>query len=285
MTERKSPTVRRRRLGLELRRLREQAGLTCEQAGAHLDCSASKVSRIETARVPVRILDVQAMCDLYHATADEIATLGALARESKQRGWWHTFDDVLPGWFQTYVGLEAEATSIRTYEIQLVPGLLQTEGYARAILEAGDLAPITPDDLARALALRMTRQDLLVGPNPPQLWVVLSEAVLVRVVGGPDVMRDQLLYLAELCDRRGITIQVIRNEQGAHPAMNTPFVLLGFPEREDPGVVYIDFLTGGLYLEKPDEVDRYTLTFNHLVAASLPPRQSAQLVRSVAKDH
>ena len=233
---RTSPTVRRRRLGTELRRLRELAGLTCEQAGEHLRCSASKISRIETARVPARVVDVQALGKLYRATADQLAVLVMLARESKTQGWWQRFDGVLPDWFATYVGLEAEAVGIRTYEIELVPGLLQTEGYARALFESAELNP--PVDVEAAVAIRRSRQEILLGENPPQLWAVLSEAALRRTVGGPAIMRDQLLHLIDIGELRNVTIQVIRADAGAHPGMGTPFVILSFPDRADPRCIW-----------------------------------------------
>jgi transcriptional regulator with XRE-family HTH domain len=285
MTVRKSPTVRRRRLGLELRRLREAAGKTCEQAGDHLDCSASKISRIETARVPARVVDVQALCQLYGAAEEQAANLVTLARESKQEGWWQTFDDAFPDWFGTYLGLEAEAASIRTYEIQLVPGLLQTEGYARALYEVHEGNEGNKlEEIEVAWTTRLIRQEILDGGNAPRYWVVLSEAALRRVIGGRAVMRDQLLHLAEVTDRPNITIQVITNEQGAHPAMYAPFVILDFPERADPGVVYLEHLAGALYIDKPDQVDRYGVAFDHLVATALPPKQSTDLIRRVAKE-
>jgi transcriptional regulator with XRE-family HTH domain len=281
MTMRQSPTVRRRRLGIDLRRMREESNLTCEQAGDHLDCSASKISRIETARVPARPLDVQALCQLYGATEEQTANLVTLARESKNQGWWQRYDDVLPGWFETYVGLESEAAAIRTYEMELVPGLLQTEGYARALYEVGDF---TPETMERAWTTRLERQELLSGPNPPRYWAVISESALHREVGGPSVLRDQLLRLSELTDDSNITIQVIPRQLGAYPGMFTPFVVLTFPERSDPGVVYLEYLAGCLYLDRPEEVDRYMLVFDHLVASALPPRDSVELIRSVAKD-
>jgi transcriptional regulator with XRE-family HTH domain len=281
MSVRHSPTVRRRRLGAELRRLREAAGMTCEQAGEYLDCSASKISRIETARVPARTVDVQALCQLYRAGEEQVASLLALVREAKQTGWWQRFDDILPDWFETYVGLEVAAAAIRTYEIQLIPGLLQTEGYARALFECGDLGRST--DIDRAVDIRRARQEVLTGESPPQYWAILSEAALQRMVGGTGVMRDQLLHLIEMSQLTNVTIQVIRNDLGAHPGMLTPFVLLGFPERADPRVVFVDYLTGALYLEKPDEVDRYDLAFSHLVAAASAPVQSIEYVRELAK--
>jgi transcriptional regulator with XRE-family HTH domain len=278
---RSSPTVRRRRLGSELRHLREAAGLTCEQAADHLMCSASKISRLETARVPARALDVQALCLLYEAGEEQTGALVALARESKTEGWWQRFDGVLPDWFGTFVGLEAEAAAIRTYEIQLIPGLLQTEGYARALFETADLGG--PESIEANVAIRRSRQQVLRGENPPQYWAVLSEAALNRLVGGPAIMRDQLLYLTEISELRNVTIQVIRDAAGAHPGMVTPFVILSFPDRADPEVTFVDYLTGALYLEKREEVDQFRLAFNHLVAAAISPQQSVDLIRTTAK--
>jgi transcriptional regulator with XRE-family HTH domain len=279
MSVRHSPTVRRRRLGAELRRLREAAGMTCEQAGEHLDCSSSKISRIETARVPARALDVQALCQLYGASAELTGRLVALARESKQAGWWQQYD-VLPDWFETYVGLEAAAATIRTYEIQLIPGLLQTPDYARALFEHSELNG--PHDVDRLVSVRRARQEILKGDPEPQYWAILSEAALQRTVGGRDVMRDQLHHLATISGHRNVTIQVIPNNVGAHPGMTTPFVVLGFADRDDPQIVFLDYLTGALYLEKSNELARYELVFNHLVAAALPPRVSVEFIESVA---
>ncbi len=281
MSVRQSPTVRRRRLGAELRRLRDRAGMTCEQAGEHLDCSASKISRMETARVAARIIDVQALCQLYNAGEELTANLLALAREAKTPGWWQRFDDGVPDWFDTFLGMESVAASIRTYEVQLIPGLLQTDGYARALFEQSELANAATVD--RAVEIRSVRRATLTSDAPPQYWAILSEAVLSRMVGGPGVMRDQLLHIAELSAHRHVTIQIIKNNLGAHPGMTTPFVILGFPDRADPQVVFIDYLTGALYLEKPEEVDRYNLAFNHLVASAIPPRQSVEFIIDVAK--
>jgi transcriptional regulator with XRE-family HTH domain len=271
--------VRRRRLGAELRRLREAAGMTCEQAGEHLDCSSSKISRMETARVPARAVDVQVLCQLYRASEELTARLIALARESKQAGWWQQYD-VLPDWFETYVGLEAAAATIRTYEIQLVPGLLQTPDYARALFEHSELNG--PREVERSVSVRRARQEILKGDPVPQYWAIVSEAALQRMVGGREVMRDQLRHLCTMGGLSNVTIQVIPNSVGAHPGMTTPFVILGFADREDPQIVFLDYLTGALYLEKPNELSRYELVFNHLVAVAMPPRQSVEFIEFAA---
>jgi hypothetical protein len=255
--------------------------MTCEQVGEKLDCSASKISRIETARVAARILDVQALCRLYHADEEVSANLVTLAKEAKTPGWWQRFDDGVPDWFDTFLGMESVAATIRTYEVQLIPGLMQTDGYARALFEQSELA--SAETVERAVEIRAVRRATLTSETPPQYWAILSEAVLSRMVGGPAVMRDQLLHIADLSAQRHVTVQIIRNSLGAHPGMTTPFVILGFPDRADPQVVFIDYLTGALYLEKPEEVDRYTLAFNHLVASAIPPRQSVELIVETAK--
>jgi transcriptional regulator with XRE-family HTH domain len=281
MSVRHSPTVRRRRLGTELRRLREYAGITCEQAAEQLGCSTSKISRMENARVPARLIDVQALCQLYRADAALTEQLVQLTRDAKTPDWWQSFDDAVPDWFETFLGMEAAANAIRTYEIQLIPGLLQTEGYIRALLEQA--VAQSAQNTERIISLRQSRQQLLHAEHSCTYWAIVSEAALCRLVGGPEVMRDQLLHVAELAELDNVTVQVIPNESGAHPAMATPFVIIGFPERADPDVVFLDHLTGALYLEKPHEVAVYDRAFNHLIAAALPPRQSVERIRAAGK--
>lgn len=271
-----SPTVRRRRLGSELRRLREAAGLSNEDAAGHLGCSSSKISRMENGRVPFNWRDVRDLLTLYQVPEEEAEPLLAIARESRQRGWWHDYSAVLPPWFEVYVGLEAEATSIRTYQAQLVPGLLQTEAYARALLVAG-----RSDEVERQVGLRMKRQEVLTKPGAPQLWAVLDEAVLRRPVGGAEVMRQQLRYLADLA-LANVTVQVLPYSAGAHPAMLGAFVILEFGESE---VIYLEDLSSALYLEKPEEIRRYSVTFDVLRAEALGQEQSANLMRQIAGEY
>jgi hypothetical protein len=246
-----------------------------------LGCSASKVSRLENARVPARPVDVQALCTAYRVPEDVTARLVALAREAKHPGWWQQFDDAVPDWFETFLGMEAVTSSILTYEIQLVPGLLQTEGYIRALFDHAGHGRAEHAD--RTVSVRRSRQDVLLANPGRHYWAILSEAALHRLVGGPAVMRDQLLHIADVAELPNVTVQVISNDHGAHPGMNTPFVILSFPDREDPDVVFLDYLTGALYLERPEEVCCYHRAFNQLIAAALPPRQSAALVREVGK--
>jgi transcriptional regulator with XRE-family HTH domain len=278
-----SPTVRRRRLAAELRALREAARLTCDEVADHLECSASKISRVETGRVSVSPRDVRDMLELYGVEPQQRESLVQLARESRQKGWWHAYSDAIQPRFATYVGLEDAAAEIRTYEVNLIPGLLQTEDYARTVIGAGNLTG-TQEDVERRVALRMARQPTLTGDSPPQLWAVLDEAALRRTVGGPGLMRLQLDHLVDLAAMPNVAVQVIPFTAGAHPGMGKPFVILAFPERADPDVVYLEDLTSTLYLEDVDEIDRYNMLFNHLRATALSFEESASLITSVAKD-
>jgi transcriptional regulator with XRE-family HTH domain len=283
MTGEHSPTVRRRRLAAELRALREAAKLTCEEVAEHLECSASKISRVETGRVSVSPRDVRDMLALYGVDPQQLDSLVQLARESRQKGWWHAYSDTMQPRFATYIGLEDAAAEIRTYEVNLIPGLLQTEDYARGIISAGNLTG-TQEDVERRVALRMARQPMLIsGANPPQFWAVLDEGVLHRTVGGRGLLRLQLDHLLQLGDLPNVAVQVIPFTAGAHPGMGKPFVILAFPERADPDVVYLEDLTSTLYLEDVDEIDRYNVLFNHLRATALSFEESAALITSVAK--
>ena len=283
MTGEHSPTVRRRRLASELRALREAAKLTCEEVAEHLECSASKISRVETGRVSVSPRDVRDMLALYGVHPQQLDSLVQLARESRQKGWWHAYSDTMQPRFATYIGLEDAAAEIRTYEVNLIPGLLQTEDYARTVINAGNLTG-TLEDVERRVALRMARQPMLLsGSNPPQFWAVLDEGVLHRTVGGTGLMHLQLDHLLEIADMPNVAVQVIPYTAGAHPGMGKPFVILSFPERADPDVVYLEDLTSTLYLEDVDEIDRYNVLFNHLRATALSFEESAALITSVAK--
>jgi transcriptional regulator with XRE-family HTH domain len=283
MATEQSPTVRRRRLALELRRLREAARLTCEEVAEHLECSASKISRVETGRVSVSPRDVRDMLELYNVPAQQRDSLVQLARDSRQKGWWHAYSDTIQPQFATYVGLESAASGIRVYEVNLIPGLLQTEDYARTILKAGTMSG-SQEDVERQVSLRMARQPVLTRADPPMLWTVLDEAALRRRVGGTELMRVQLEHVLELSSLKNVAMQVIPFGAGAHPGMGRPFVILGFPERIDTDVVYLEDLTSAFYLEDVEEVDRYNVFFNHLRATALSFEDSAALVTSVLKE-
>ncbi|PXY33052.1 transcriptional regulator [Prauserella sp. PE36] len=274
MTRGQGPTVRRRRLASELRRLREAADLTIDEVGEKLECSASKVSRIETGHVGVTPRDARDMLELYGVRGDEQEALVQLAREARKRGWWHAYNEVFTG---TFVGLEADASSLRAFQALLVPGLLQTRRYAHAVIRA--MRPDAEDtEIGRRVAARMERQQLLRDPHPPEYWAVIDEAVLHREVGGTEVMAEQLARLLEVAQLPHVTIQVVPFNAGAHPGMEGPFLILGFPEQADHDVVYVDSTSTGLYLELEADVRRYALMFDHLRAAALKPDDSIQVI-------
>jgi transcriptional regulator with XRE-family HTH domain len=278
-----SPTVRRKRLGIELRRLREEAGLTCEQVGQQLDCSGTRISRIETGRISIRPGDVRELLEIYGITGAEADALVLLAREARRKGWWHTYGRVLPPWFEAYVGLEAAAVRFRDFQSMVVPGLLQTEDYARAVLRAAP-DPGSAEDIDRQVALRMERQAILGQANPPYLWVVLTESVVRVHVGGPAVMRAQLRRLLDVAERSNVTLQVLPFSTAAHVHPISPFTILEFPDAGDPTVVYLEHLTGSLFLEAAEEIARYTVVFDQLRAEALGTAPSMDLIASVAAE-
>jgi transcriptional regulator with XRE-family HTH domain len=273
-----SPTVRRRRLAAELRRLRESAELTIDEVGEKLECSASKISRIETGHVGVTPRDVRDMLEVYGIEDDGREALVQLAREARKKGWWHAYNEVFTG---SFVGLETDASSLHTHQALLVPGLLQTEGYTRAVIRA--IRPdVTESDMERRVAARVVRQRLLTDAHPPEYWAVIDEAALRRKVGGPEIMRAQLERLVELAALPHVTLQVVPFSAGAHAGMEAPFLILGFPEQADPDVVYVENTTSGVYLEQPSDVHRYTLMFDHLRAAALKPDDTVAMVEQAA---
>jgi transcriptional regulator with XRE-family HTH domain len=276
---RQSPTVRRRRLGMELRRLREAAGLTIDQVADRLECSDSKISRIETAHVGVTPRDVRDMLELYGVAGEQRDQLVQIAREARQRGWWHAYGDTKES---TYVGLEVAAASIRSFQAQVVPGLFQTTDYARAVIRA--INPnLRPEEVERQLALRMARQPILT-EDPPELWVVIDEAVLCRSVGERGVMAEQLHHLTEVAELSTVTLQVLPFSAGEHAGMDGAFSILSFPEPADPEVVYLEHATSDLFLERAEDVRRYTLLFDHLRAAALRPGDSTAVISRMLKD-
>ncbi len=268
-----SPTVRRRRIARELRQLRERAGMTLDVAARQLDMSKSNLSRIENAQIGIKPRDVRAALALYQVTGNDAEALIEIARGAQQRGWWQHYSDVLPEWFEFYVGLEAEASTLRTYEAEAVPGLLQTEAYAREVyrLTAGE------EDVDRKVAARLRRQDVLRSDDPVELSVVLNEAVLLRPVGGRPVMAGQLAHLETAAQLPNVTVQVLPFEAGGHPAMNSPYVILTFADAADAAVVYLENLTTGLALEEAGQVRSYSLVHERLSRLALDP--AASLVR------
>jgi len=274
-----SPTLRKRRLVSELRRLREVAELTIEEVGERLECSASKISRIETGRVGVSPRDVRDMLTAYGADTAALEELVQLAREARRKAWWDEFGDIVPG---RYVGYEADADSIRSYQGLMIPGLLQCEAYTRALICQG-LPNASTAEIDRRVRLRKARQALLREDDPLRLHAVIDEAALRRLVGGPKVMREQLARLLEIGALQNVVMQVVPFDAGGHAAMDGPFVILSFPERLDPDVVYIESTRSGVYLEQQSDVLSYAEMFERLVSASLPQRESFALITEVAR--
>ena len=272
-----SPTVRRRRLAAELRRLRAMVEVTQQQAAAHLGCTQAKIGRFETAKRSPSVGDVSALLDFYEVVGAEREQLIALARDARKRGWWHPYSDVLPEWYETYVGLESEASTIHTYEAEAIPGLMQTQDYAFALTKA-TLIRADESEIARRVELRMQRQQRVAGSNPAELWAVIGEVALRRCVGGPDVLRDQLEHVLKLAELPHVTLQVMPLDAGAHPAQAGPFVILRYSDRADPDVVYLETHVGGLYLEREIELSNYMRMMDHLRAHALNPEGSIQLI-------
>jgi transcriptional regulator with XRE-family HTH domain len=281
LAPRPSPTARRRRLATMLRQMREARQLSCADAGKAAGWSESKISRIETGRVGVRQPDLERLLDLYEIGGDARAALLVLRRQATHSGWWHSYADALPSWFENYVGLEDGAKSLFTYQNQLVHGLMQTEDYATAVIRAAQ--PFAGnDDVERQLAARATRQALLTAASPLQVWAVFDEAVLRRPVGGIGTMRAQLHRLREIAALPNVTLQVLPFDTGAHASMGTSFELLQFPEAGDTAIVYIEDHTSSQYLEAAADADRYTLIFDHLRATALSPERSREFISQVA---
>jgi transcriptional regulator with XRE-family HTH domain len=272
--------VRRRRLRSELRRLRSERGLTTEdvQRLSEGDIRSYSLSRWETGDRSIRPSDLRVLLDIYEVTGETAEDLLTLARQGKERGWWQKFTSVMPEGFQMYVGLETEASAIREYAAELMPGLLQTDGYYRSFLET---APVDPA-VDRKIEVRMARQERLTGDDPPRYWAVLNEAVVRRQVGGPEVMRGQLAHLADIARQPNVTIQVLPFSAGAHPAMEGSFSILGFRETLDPDVAYQENQAGSVYVEEADEIDRYDQAFSHLMAKAMSAEDSARLIAEAA---
>jgi hypothetical protein len=275
------PTVLRMLLGVQLRRLREAKRATLDDAGKVIRASPAKISRLETGRVAFKDRDIADLLTFYGVTGEEErGTLLALAQQANQPGWWHDYSDVLPNWFEAYVGLEEVASQIRAYEVQFVPGLLQTEDYARAVVGLGhDTA--SAREIDRRVRLRMARQAVLERPDPPNLWAVLDEALLRRSLGPPAVMRGQLERLAEMAQRPNVTVQIIPLHFGGHSAAGGPFSILRFAELYLPDVVYLEQLTSSLYLDRPEAVDTYLRVMERLCMEAATPAASFELISAM----
>lgn len=281
LPEGRSPTVRRRELGALLRALRTKKGLTVEQVAEHLLCSASKVSRMETGHRGATLRDIRDLCDLYGVTDDsERDRMMHLAALGKQQGWWQSYELAN---FATYVGLEADAVRVKDYQCTVIPGLLQTPDYARA---ANDVIvpPPTEERVAEHTEVRLRRQDRLTQEPLLNFWVVLDEAALHRVVGGPAVMRAQLDRLIEVATLPNVTLQVIPYSVGAYPAMDTPFNILEFDDQV-PSVVYVEGLVAWLYVERREDISTYQRVFRQLCAIALNPQESIKLTARIGSEY
>jgi transcriptional regulator with XRE-family HTH domain len=278
------PTVRRRRLGTELRRLRDSSGYKLEEVAAQLGVAPSTLSRIETGKAPTKTAYLHQMLEMYGVSdASQRQILVDMAREGHRKGWWADYDDVLPSGFDIYVGLEAETAAVRSYEVSVVHGLLQTPDYARAVLV--EMFPRhTDDQIERLVNLRMTRQRRFDDDPPLELWAILDEAVIRRSVGGPGCMRGQLEQLNAMAGRQGITLQVLPFSCGAHAGHGGPFSILEFPERSDSEVAYVESGAGIIYLEKDREVRARAEAFDRLRAAALSPGASTDLISKAAHE-
>src|SRR5690348_8254490 len=283
-------TVPRRQLGRHLRELRNQQRLTVRAAAERLEWSEAKMWRIETGQTSLRSLDVEAMCKIYGAPADLTEALMGLAKETKARGWWHAYGDVIPEGFDVYIGLEEAASQLAWYESELIPGLLQTEGYAHTVIRA-DNPGVDEEEISRRVHVRMARQPLIRRATAPlHLQVALNEAILRRPIGGPQIMAGQLERLAELSELPNVSLRVAPFSAGLHPGvMSNPFVILRFPVNGDgresePATVYIDGFTGALYLDKPAEVDRYAQAFTGIWDACLDEPGSRDLIHQAAEE-
>jgi transcriptional regulator with XRE-family HTH domain len=272
-------------LAAELRRYREAASLTIDEVAERLEWSTAKISRIENARVSVLPRDVKFLLGVYGLSDQDDAwdVLLTLARESRQKGWWQQYGEAVPDWFEVFVGLEAEAATIWGYDAEFVPGILQTQEYARAVHRA-QLITATEEEIDRLVRVRMARQELLTSDDAPQVWLILNEAVIRRVVGSRDIMHAQTKRLIEASKLPNVTLQIVPFSAGAHPAMDGSFNLLGFPEPSDPQIVYIEYHTGALYLEKTAEVRRYRLMFDHLRASAQSVDTSRVTMARVAEE-
>jgi hypothetical protein len=278
------PTVLRMMLGSQLHRLRKAAGVTPDEAGYEIRASRSKINRMENGRVGFKERDVADLLTRYGITDEqERASMLSLARQANTPGWWSKYGDVLADWFEAYLGLEAAASVIRTFELQFVHGLFQTEAYARAVTLLGHKAA-PAEEIDRRVSLRLKRQDLLTSPEPPQVWSVIDEAALRRPVGGRAVMRAQLNRLIEVSGLRHVTVQVVPFGRGGHAAAGGSFTVLRFAEHEVPDVVYIEQLTSALYLDKREDVDHYMEVMNDLSAEALTPAHTARLLTEIIRE-
>ena len=278
------PTVRRMLVGAQLRRLRTDKGLTREQAAEAIRASEWKIHRLENGQVGFKDRDVVDLLALYGVTdPGEVEALLAMARDANTPGWWQQYGDLLPQWFRAFVDLEAAAALIRTYEGQLIPGLLQTEDYMRAVMRGARL-PEPSEDTERRIEVRLMRQTVLTQPDAPQLWAVLDEAALRRPVGGRQVIHEQLERLIDASKLPNVTLQVLPLAAGAHPALVSAFSVLRFPDQELPDVVYVQHLTSALYLDRREDVDQYLHVMESICVRAAPPGRTTEILHGILRE-
>jgi hypothetical protein len=276
--------VVRMMLGAQLRRFRESAEVTPEAAAWRLRAHRSKISRMENGRIGFKVRDVSDLLELYGVIEPQlVAGMLELATQANAQAWWAKYGDILPGWFGPYLGLEASAKRIRTFDLQFVNGLFQTEAYARAVTQIG-LGNAAEAEVDRRVSLRIRRQDVLTAPSPPWVWSILDEAALRRSVGGTDVMHEQLQHLVEVAKRPNATLQVVPFSAGAHDGAGGAFTVLRFGEPDVPDIVYIEQLTGAQYLEKAADVDRYLEVINRLSATALNPADTISFLSGIVRE-
>ncbi|MET8011161.1 helix-turn-helix transcriptional regulator [Streptomyces sp. NPDC005271] len=283
MTSNVGPTVRRRRLGQELRRLRQEKGMTAEEVAEELMVSQSKISRLENGRRSISQRDVRDLCRTYKVEDKALVdSLMQMAKESRQQGWWNAFGDVP---YSVYIGFETDAASLRVYEPQVLPGLLQTPEYAEAVI-SGALPEAPQEQIAQRVQVRLRRQERITDPlGPLRLWAVVDEAAMRREVGSPKIMTDQLEYLVRMSHEPHVTVQALPFGMGSHPGMSGQFAILEFSDESDTSVVYLEGVTSDLYLEKLSDVQSYSMMYEHLRAQALNVEQSRQFISEVAQDH
>lgn len=281
---RSAPTVGQVVLGKRLRDLRERAGLRREEAAKVLHVAAATIRRMETAEVALKIPYVRMLLDAYGVTGDEAQSFITLTEEANRPGWWQRFHDILPDWFSVHVSLEGAAAVIRAYEPHFVPGLLQTEDYARAIMRTGAVGQVEAEEAERHVALRMERQALLTREDAPHLWVVMDETVLRRPVGTPEVMRRQVERLLAATERPNVTLQIAEFASGHHPGTYGPFVLFRFAVPELPDMVYVEYLTGAVYLDERVEVASHLEVLDRMAAQAATARRTKEILRDFRKE-
>lgn len=283
MARKPGPTIRRWQLGQELRQFRESVGVTLRAAASEIEVTAATMSKIEGGKQSIKGTHIKLLSPMYDLPAEEKERLLTLATEANQPGWWVTYSKLIPDWFKLFLGYEQDASELKIYTSELVHGLLQTPEYARAVAMA-NRPNGNESELEKQLELRRERQQRVTREDPPHLHVVLNEAVLLRLVGGPSIMKEQLEHLAQMAALPHVTLQVLLFNAGAHPAMTSSFTMLGFDEEPRMNSVYLENGRGSLYLEKPADLDRYGTMFDQLTKLALSPQASRKTIATVAKN-